>query len=349
MKIIKKMLVVLIVTAVMVVACGVVGTWYISYKPNVKLDQTLTFYVHPGDEYEDVIDELCSQNVFKSQNTIMLCGVLNKHFKMYNHIETGCYQLKPGMRNIEVVRMLYNGWQTPVRLVVNNMRLPEDFAASVGRQLMVDSLDVMNVIEDSLLLADSLHLGISYQNLFEHIVENTYEVYWNISVGDLLKRLKIENDRFWNGSRKAKAEQLGLTPSQVCIIASIVDEESHYKPELPTIAGLYINRLRIDMPLQSCPTVKFAQRDFMKTRVLDKDLLFESPYNTYKYKGLPPGPIRLPLSSTIDAVLNADMTHNYIYMCADASFNGRHRFAVSLAEHNRNAADYHRALNKLSR
>lgn len=347
MKILKKILVILIVIAVIVIAGGMVGTWYISYKPNVKLDKTLTFYVYPDDEYEDVIDELCNQDAFKSQNTIMICGMLNKHFKMYNHIETGCYQLKPGMRNIEVVRMLYNGWQTPIRFVVNNMRLPEDFAASVGRQLMIDSLDMMNLIDDSTVLVENL--GLSYENLFEHILENTYEVYWNISAEDLLKRLIMENDKFWNENRKAKAERLGLTPSQVCIIASIVDEESHYKPELPVIAGLYINRLRIGMPLQSCPTVKYAQRDFLKTRVLDKDLLFDSPYNTYKYKGLPPGPIRLPLTTTIDAVLNADMTHNYIYMCADASFNGRHRFAVTLAEHNRNAADYHRALNKLSR
>lgn len=347
MKILKKILVILIVIAVIVIADGMVGTWYISYKPNVKLDKTLTFYVYPDDEYEDVIDELCNQDAFKSQNTIMICGMLNKHFKMYNHIETGCYQLKPGMRNIEVVRMLYNGWQTPIRFVVNNMRLPEDFAASVGRQLMIDSLDMMNLIDDSTVLVENL--GLSYENLFEHILENTYEVYWNISAEDLLKRLIMENDKFWNENRKTKAERLGLTPSQVCIIASIVDEESHYKPELPVIAGLYINRLRIGMPLQSCPTVKYAQRDFLKTRVLDKDLLFDSPYNTYKYKGLPPGPIRLPLTTTIDAVLNADMTHNYIYMCADASFNGRHRFAVTLAEHNRNASDYHRALNKLSR
>ncbi len=346
MKIFKKILVILIVIAVIVVAGGIVGTWYVSYKPNVKLDKTLTFYVNSGDEFEDVIDFLCSQKAFKSENTIVLCGIFNKRFKMYHHIETGCYELKPGMRNIEVVRMLYNGWQSPIRFVVNNMRLPEDFAACASRQLMIDSLEVMDFIKDEQRM-DSL--GLTYQNLFENIIENTYEVYWNISVEELLMRMKMENEKFWSANRIAKAEQLGLTPSQVCIIASIVDEESHYKPELPIIAGLYINRLKIDMPLQSCPTVKFAQRDFMKTRVLDKDLLFDSPYNTYKYKGLPPGPIRLPLSSTIDAVLNADRTHNYIYMCADASFNGRHRFAVTLAEHNRNAADYHRALNKLSR
>lgn len=343
MKIFRKILVTLMIIALLVVGAGLGATWYISYKPNVRLDKSLTFYVYPGDEFEDVIDGLCNQKVFKSENTIMLCGMLNRHFKMYKNIETGCYQLNPGMKNIEVVRMLYHGWQTPVRLVVNNMRLPEDFAASVGRQLMIDSLDVMNVIEDSAIY------GITYQNLFENIVENSYEFYWNVSTDELFARLVQEKDKFWNSSRISMAEKLGLSPSQVCIIASIVDEESHYKPELSTIAGLYINRFKHGMLLQSDPTVKFAQRDFMKTRILNKDLACNSPYNTYKYPGLPPGPIRLPQSSTIDAVLNADVTHNYIYMCADPSFNGCHRFAVTLAEHNRNAAAYHSALNKLSR
>jgi len=346
MNILNKIIVTLIVIAVVVVAFGIGATWYISYKPNVKLDETLTFYVNEDDEFEDVIDELCNQNAFINENTIVLCGVLNRHFKMYHNIETGCYELKPGMKNIEIVRMLYNGWQTPVRFVVNNMRLPEDFASYAGRQLMMDSLDVMEFIEDEECM-DSL--GLSYQNLFEHVVENTYEIYWDITVRELIERMVKESDKFWNDSRKAKAEKLGLTPSQVCIIASIVDEESHYKPELKTIAGLYINRFRRGMLLQSDPTVKFAQRDFMKTRILNKDLLCDSPYNTYKFAGLPPGPIRLPQSTTIDAVLDADLTHNYIYMCADPSFNGSHRFAVTLAEHNRNAADYHRALNKLNR
>lgn len=346
MRILKKIIVALIVMAVLVVILGVLLTWYISYKPNVQLDQPLTFYVNEGDEFEDVIDELCNQKAFKSENTIALCGVMNKRFKMYHHIETGCYELRPGMKNIEVVRMLYNGWQKPVRFVMNNLRLPEDFAAAAGRQLMIDSLDVMNFIEDDERMNS---LGLTYQNLFEHVVENTYEIYWDIKVEDLMSRLVMESEKFWNDDRNAKAGRLGITPGQAVVIASIVDEESNYKPELPTIAGLYINRLRIGMLLQSCPTVKFAQRDFKKTRILDKDLAFDSPYNTYKYAGLPPGPIRLPLNTTIDAVLNADFTHNYIYMCADASFNGRHRFASTLAEHNRNAAEYHRALNKLKR
>jgi len=343
MKILRKIIVILIVIVVVVVAFGFGATWYVSYKSNVKLTEPLIFYVYPGDEFEDVVDELCKEKAFENENTIVLCGVLNKHFKMYNHIETGCYQLKPDMRNIDVVRMLYNGWQMPVRFVINNMRLPEDFASFAGRKLMMDSCDVISLI------SDSSFQGITYENFFEHIVENTYEFYWNVTPEELISRLAAENDKFWSEERKAKAKRLGLTPSQVVIIASIVDEESHYKPELSIIAGLYINRFRKGMLLQSDPTVKFALRDFMKTRILNKDLVCNSPYNTYKFAGLPPGPIRLPLSSTIDAVLNADVTHNYIYMCADPSFNGSHRFAVSLAEHNKNAAAYHAALNKLNR
>ena len=343
MKIFKKIVVTLIVIAVVVLSFAFGATWYVSYKSNVQLAEPLTFYVYPDDEFDDVIDRLCNKKAFINENTIILCGVLNKHFKMYNHIETGCYQLKPDMRNIDVVRMLYNGWQTPVRFVINNMRLPEDFASFAGRKLMMDSCDVMSLINDS------SFKDITYENFFQHIVENTYEFYWDVTPKELISRLSAENDKFWNEERKAKANRLDLTPSQIVIIASIVDEESHYKPELSTIAGLYINRYRKGMLLQSDPTVKFALRDFMKTRIVNKDLTCDSPYNTYKYAGLPPGPIRLPLSSTIDAVLNADVTHNYTYMCADPSFNGSHRFTSSLAEHNQNAAAYHRALNKLKR
>ena len=181
---------------------------------------------------------------------------------------------------------------------------------------------------------------------FALVIRNTYEVWWTVSVENLMKRLKKENDAFWNANdRRAKADKLGLTIPEVITLASIVEEETNYQPEKSRVAGLYLNRLRKGIRLQSDPTVKFAMKDFKLNRILYEHLKIDDPYNTYVYAGLPPGPIRLPSVATIDAVLNAEK-HNYIFMCAHPDFNGTHNFAVTLAEHNRNAAKYHVALRK---
>lgn len=175
-------------------------------------------------------------------------------------------------------------------------------------------------------------------------IPNTYEVYWDISIDGLLKRMKKEYDKFWNDSRKDKAAVIGLTPVEVSILASIVEEECTYTDEYPTVAGLYLNRIKRKQLLQADPTVKFAVGDFGLRRILNVHLETDSPYNTYKYEGLPPGPIRIPSIKGIDSVLNY-AKHDYLYMCAKEDFSGRHNFAKTLAEHNKNAANYRNALN----
>jgi UPF0755 protein len=194
---------------------------------------------------------------------------------------------------------------------------------------------MMDSAEIAPLLADTM------MSLF---IPDTYEVYWNISAPDLLRRMEREHDRFWNAERRAKAEALQMTTEEVATLASIVAEETNDNAEKPTVAGLYINRLRRGMPLQADPTVKFALQNFGLRRVLNEHLMVDSPYNTYRYGGLPPGPIRIATPVDIDAVLNY-RRHNYIYMCAKEDFSGSHNFATNLADHNRNARRYQQALN----
>lgn len=328
-----------VVLAVLILAAGG-AVWYLALRPNVAGPHSYALYVYPDDDFYDVVERLEPAGVLGSLSSFNLFGSL-VYFRDVRTVQPGYYELRPGMRNIDIARALHKGWQTPVKLVINNMRLPEDFAASVSRQLMVDSFDVAEFLNDTVAMRS---LGLTRENLFSMIVADTYEVWWDVSVPDLMHRLVEERNKYWAANnRLARAEALGLMPEEVATLASIVDCESNHRPELGTIAGLYINRLRKGMLLQSDPTVKFALRDFAKKRILNADLTVDSPYNTYRRQGLPPGPIRLPNTFTIEAVLDAPATP-YIYMCADPSLNGTHRFARTAAEHSRNAAAYHRAI-----
>jgi UPF0755 protein len=188
-------------------------------------------------------------------------------------------------------------------------------------------------------------LGFTPTTIKAMFIPNTYEVYWNISAENLIERMKREYDAFWTESRRELAQKIRLTPLEVSILASIIEEESAMTDEYPTIAGLYINRLHRGMPLQADPTVKYALGDFTIQRMLKEHLQVDSPYNTYLYTGLPPGPLRIPSPKGLESVLNYQK-HNYLYMCAKEDFSGRHNFAVSLSEHNRNAERYHAELNR---
>ena len=190
--------------------------------------------------------------------------------------------------------------------------------------------------------------GFNRYTYLAMFVPDTYEVYWTVTPLQLLDRLKKEYDAFWNDSRTAKAKAAGLTREQAMTLASIVIEETKYEPEMPTIAGVYINRLRKGMLLQADPTVKYAVNDPSLRRILNKHLEVDSPYNTYKYAGLPPGPITTPTKAAIDAVLNYQH-HDYLYFCAHESFNGQHRFATNLAGHMENARRFHAAMNARER
>ena len=235
-----------------------------------------------------------------------------------SHIHTGAYRLSAEETTLQLFRKLNNGHQTPVRLVVPGVRTIGRMAATVGRQIMADSARIASLLNDSAYCAS---LGYSKETLPAFFLPNTYEVYWDMTAEDFVKRMKKEYARFWNRQRKDKAEAAGLTPVEVCTLASIVEEETANKSEMPVVAGLYLNRLRIGMPLQADPTVKFALQDFGLRRILHKHLETDSPYNTYKIQGLPPGPIRIASIHAIESVLNY-AHHDYLYMCAKEDFSG---------------------------
>lgn len=262
--------------------------------------------------------------------------------KVFNyHLRTGRYRVLPDTRCIQLYRQLRNGAQEPMNLVIPTSRTMEKLAATLSQSLMVDSTEIASALTDSMYCATHGYTTATIPALF---IPNTYEVYWDISVDKLMERMKRENSRFWTDERKAMAEAICLSHEEVATLASIVDEETANNAEKPMIAGLYLNRLRIGMPLQADPTVKFAVGDFSLRRILNKHLLVESPYNTYRNEGLPPGPIRIASIAGLDAVLN-HAKHPYLYMCAKEDFSGTHNFAATLPEHYRNARRYVKALN----
>ena len=258
------------------------------------------------------------------------------------HPRTGRYRVAAGTKCLELFRRLRSGTQEPMRLVIPSVRTTDRLAAVLSQSLMADSAEIASALADSTYLGSHGYTTATIPALF---IPNTYEVYWNISVDKLMERMELENSRFWTAERKAKAEALGLTREQVATLASIVDEETANNAEKPVIAGLYLNRLRRGMLLQADPTVKFAVGDFTLRRILGVHLRAESPYNTYRAAGLPPGPIRIASIAGIEAVLNP-ARHNYLYMCAKEDFSGTHNFASTLSGHYRNARRYQKALNE---
>lgn len=296
-------------------------------------------FIRPDDTGDSVL-----QSIIKSDpqaNTKPLKFLLNRR-DYDSHIRTGCYTVKSGAMPKQVADMLTGGMQTPVRLTINSTRTIGQMARAIAAQVMIDSASVAGRLSDSQFL-DSM--GYTPATVYCMIIPNTYEVYWNISADALLSRLAKERDRFWNQERRDKAGSIGLTPQQVTTLASIIEEETAKTDELPVVAGLYMNRLRKNMPLQADPTVVFALGGERPKRVLKVHLEVDSPYNTYKYPGLPPAPIRFVSTRSIDAVLNYSK-HNYLYMCAKEDFSGYHNFTSSLSQHNANAARYQRALSR---
>lgn len=272
---------------------------------------------------------------FKQVATILRYG---------SKIRSGRYELKSGMNNFQLVRILRSGRQTPVQLSFNNIRTKEQLAARLGSQLMADSTSILQLLNDSAYLTQ---FNLNPNTSVSLFIPNTYEVFWNINAQQLFERMNKEYNTFWTDERKALAAEIPFTQAEVSTLASIVEEETNNKTDRPMVAGLYINRLKQDMPLQADPTVKFALGDFSIKRILFGHLRTKSPYNTYKNKGLPPGPIRVTSPKAIDAVLNYNH-HNYIYMCASETLNGEHKFAVTWEEHSRNAKNYQQKLNQLN-
>lgn len=254
---------------------------------------------------------------------------------------TGHYTIQPQESMLEVYRKLRNGLQTPVNITIPQSRTMEQLAGYLSHRLMLDSALLATSFRDTAFCA---RLGYTPQTLPALFIPDTYQMWWNISVDKFMERMQKENAAFWNDARQAKAHDLGLSRQEIVTLASIVAEETAHVPEMPKVAGMYIQRLRIGMPLQADPTVKFALGDFSLRRIYHAHLQVESPYNTYRNPGLPPGPIRIPHVQAIDAVLNQEQ-HGYLYMCAKEDFSGSHNFARTYAEHQANARRYSRALN----
>ena len=330
-----------VMMSLLVVVAAVVYMAYTAVMaPVVKNDQTVYVQIYPGDDVRRVEEVLTSVVDFK---TTAAFAPLMQHYKYDQRVKPGNYAIRPGDSMRDICLRLLSGNQTPVRLVIPSVRTLDRLAGAVGKQLMTDSASVMVQLTDAHLL-DSL--GYTPATAPCMFVPNTYEVYWTMTPEQFVTRMLKENKRFWNASRLAKAKAQGLTPHEVMTLASIVDEETVKDDEKPMVAGLYLNRLKRGMLLQADPTVKYALGDFELRRILYAHLQVDSPYNTYRYAGLPPGPIRIPTIAAIESVLSP-AKHSYLYMCAKEDFSGYHNFATTLTQHNANACRYQQALNKL--
>ena len=325
-----------VLVAAGVAAARVGGMKYCDNKrPNFK--SRIDLYVRPGMTAGDVLAAIPDSAVLRPGS---LARVFRKEFADTSVLRPGHYVVEASKPSVYVPRMLKGGWQTPVELVLSGtMRSKGGIARKISRQMMLDSAAVATALDDDRLLAS---YGFTSRDVFSLIQPDTYQLYWTASMVDVLDKQKAAWDAFWTADNRRKAEAQGLSAKEVSIVASIVKAESNYEPEYPSIAGVYLNRLRQGMRLQADPTVAFCY-DYTLNRILLKHLEVDSPYNTYLHDGLPPGPICVPTRACLEAVLNPDR-HGCLYFCASAALDGTHKFASTLSEHNRNAREFRRAL-----
>ena len=286
-----------------------------------------------------VLDSLKKNNIIKNSAVF---GWLADRMDYWKKIKPGKYEIKNGSSSLTIIRMLRNGQQTPVNLVITKLRTKGDLARLVGNKLETDSLEMIRFLNSKNSLKT---FGKTPELAMTMIVPDTYTYFWNTTAPGVYKKLADESKKFWTPQRTERAVQLGLTPEQVYILASIVDEETNASAEKGTIASVYLNRIKKGMPLQADPTIRFALNDFTIKRIYGDHLDVASPYNTYRNKGLPPGPISTPSRKTIDAVLNTPAT-NYLYFVADSSFNGTHVFSATYSEHRKKARAYQQAFKR---
>ena len=296
-------------------------------------------YIDEDDSFDSICVKMKRDLGVKDLNGLKFLGMCSKY---KNHIHTGAYLFDQNDNTWKIFNDLKAGHQTPVRMLIPSVRTVDQLIKRVAPQIMADSASISQLLNDSV-FCDSL--GFTKQTLPAFFIPNTYEVYWNMDARAFVRRLHREYKVFWNKKRREQAKALNLDPIEVSILASIVEEETANNAEKPRVAGLYLNRLKIGMPLQADPTIKFSLQDFGLKRILFKHLEVESPYNTYKNIGLPPGPIRIPSIIGLNSVLNRE-EHNYLYMCAKEDFSGTHNFARSLSQHANNARRYQQALNR---
>jgi UPF0755 protein len=311
------------------------------FSPSVIMDgkEESYFYIRTGDPYEVVVMNLLDQGIVKDRTAFEW---LAKKKKYPSNIHPGRYMITKGMTNNELLNMLRSGDQTPLMLMFNNIRTLKQLAGVISRQLEPDSSEFLKVFSDPESIA---RFGFNEYTFPAMFIPNSYQFYWNTSVKKFVERMHSEYLVFWAKGRSDKAEKIGMSLTEVSTLASIVDQESLHNEENERIAGVFMNRIKAGIPLQSDPTVIFAWQDFNIRRVLNKHKKIDSPYNTYKYKDLPPGPICIPSIHSIDAVLNFE-ANEYLYFCAREDFSGYHYFARTLSQHNHYAGLYRKALNR---
>lgn len=306
------------------------------FSANTKFEEKEVYVYVPTDANYTDVKKILAPYIKNYDNFEM---VANKRSYPEN-VKSGRFLLKKDMNNIDLVRAMRSN--VPVKLAFNNQERLENFAGRVGSEIEADSLSLMKAIKDSTFLKEN---GFNEENVFAMFIPNTYEIYWNTSAEKFRDKMIKEYHNFWTAERIAKAEKQGLTPVQATILASIVHKESVKKDERPRIAGVYLNRLRLAMPLQADPTVIYALKlkandfDQVIKRVFYNDLIMKSPYNTYVNVGLPPGPIAMPDITALEAVLNPEK-HDYIYFCASVDRFGYHEFASTYEQHQVNAKKY---------
>ena len=334
---------VLIVLGILLIFAMAFGYWlYRSVmSPNVQTagGKDVELFIPTGSDYNQVKTILADAQFIINEKSFN--WVANKK-ELPDNIHPGRYIVKDGMSNNQLVNMLRGGLQSPVKVTFNNIRNVDMLACRIASQIEADSASISNLLHNQEYINQ---LGFNSYTIPALFLPDTYEFYWNTDAEGFVVRMFQEYNKFWNEERKQQAQSKGMTPVQVSTLASIVNKETNMTDEMPRVAGVYLNRLKNNWLLQADPTLIFAWNDYSIKRVLDRHKEIESPYNTYKYLGLPPGPICIPSLSAIKAVLNAE-NHHYFYFCAKEDFSGYHNFAKTLAEHNRNAAKYQQALNQ---
>jgi UPF0755 protein len=322
-----------------VIAFVIVLTYRNLFSINIKVEGKKIIYIPTGSSYEQVLDTLYSNLNIENRKALDWVAQKKKYPVL---VKPGRYVVDSDLSYIELINLLRSGRQKPVKVTFNNVRTLNQLAGKIGNQIETDSSLLISFFSDD---SNYKSDGFIKENIIALFIPNTYEMYWNTDAKGLYTRMLKEYNLFWDKQRLAKAKEKGLNPKEVAILASIIDDEVVKADEKPRIAGVYLNRLKRGMPLQACPTIKFALNDFTITRVLNKYLEVDSPYNTYKHTGFPPGPIGCPSVQGLEAVLNAEK-HDYIFFAAKSDFSGYHNFSRTLAEHNRYAAMYQRELDK---
>lgn len=324
---------------------AILGSLYVAYvvlaKPNIAVKKRTHIYIPTDSTYTFLLTQLQEKEVLKDVWSFEIVAQLKE---LPYKIKSGHYVIAPGMNNRQIVNLFRGGLQEPVKLVIYNIRTKEEFSGLVGRTIEADSIKVLETLN-----SDSFckTFQLDTVNILSHFIVDNYELWWNTPLEKFWKKMDASHQAFWNQDRLQKAKALNMSEKEIVTLASIVEKEAIFHKEMPTIAGVYLNRLKIGMPLQADPTLVFALRDFNARRVLNYHKDFDSPYNTYKNTGLPPGPICMPRQNSIDAVLNAEQ-HQYLYFCANPDMSGYSIFSKTYEEQMKVAAQYRKKLNAMN-